>query len=86
MSKHVEAVYKNGAFHPMEPIELPELQRVTVEIPDSDDIEPVWRGVFVTTRHRDLLFTKEIDISEKNLRKRPFTVHIDPDRVDENDE
>ncbi|MDA2923344.1 antitoxin family protein [Acidobacteria bacterium AH-259-L09] len=32
MSKSVEAVYENGVLRPLEPIDLPEHQRVTVTI------------------------------------------------------
>jgi predicted DNA-binding antitoxin AbrB/MazE fold protein len=33
MTRTVEAVYENGVFKPLEPIELPEGQRVEVTIP-----------------------------------------------------
>jgi|GEM_PF-2272717 len=37
MSTHVEAVYENGVFRPLQAVQLPEHQRVTVTI----DEEPV---------------------------------------------
>jgi predicted DNA-binding antitoxin AbrB/MazE fold protein len=35
MSTHVEAVYENGVFRPLQPVQLPEHQRVTVTIDDQ---------------------------------------------------
>ncbi len=34
---HVEAVYENGVFRPLQPVQLPEHQRVTITI-DQDDV------------------------------------------------
>lgn len=38
MSTHVEAVYENGVFRPLHPVQLPEHQRVTVTI-DEEAVE-----------------------------------------------
>jgi predicted DNA-binding antitoxin AbrB/MazE fold protein len=37
MSTQLEAVYENGVFRPLEPVVLPENQRVTVTIPGVAD-------------------------------------------------
>lgn len=37
MKKSVEAIYENGVFRPLEPVDLPEHQRVEVTIADADD-------------------------------------------------
>lgn len=34
MSIQLEAVYENGVFRPLEPVDLPESQRVTVTVED----------------------------------------------------
>ena len=40
MSTHVEAVYENGVFRPLHPVELPEHRRVTVTIDEQADAGP----------------------------------------------
>jgi predicted DNA-binding antitoxin AbrB/MazE fold protein len=37
VKKSVEAIYENGVFRPLEPVDLPEHQRVEVTIADEDD-------------------------------------------------
>jgi predicted DNA-binding antitoxin AbrB/MazE fold protein len=37
VKKSVEAIYENGVFRPLEPVDLPEHQRVEVTIVDKDD-------------------------------------------------
>jgi predicted DNA-binding antitoxin AbrB/MazE fold protein len=37
VKKSVEAIYENGVFRPLEPVDLPEHQRVEVTIADADD-------------------------------------------------
>jgi predicted DNA-binding antitoxin AbrB/MazE fold protein len=34
MSKVIEAVYENGVFRPLEPVQLPEGEHVQVTVPD----------------------------------------------------
>ena len=36
MSTHLEAVYENGVFRPLQPVHLPEHRRVTVTIEETD--------------------------------------------------
>ncbi len=36
MAKEIEAIYEDGVFHPVEPVDLEPHQRVTVMIPDRD--------------------------------------------------
>jgi predicted DNA-binding antitoxin AbrB/MazE fold protein len=37
MKKSVEAIYENGVFRPLEPVDLPEHQRVQVSIADEEE-------------------------------------------------
>jgi predicted DNA-binding antitoxin AbrB/MazE fold protein len=37
MNKRVEAIYENGVFRPLEPVDLPEHQRVQVTIADEEE-------------------------------------------------
>lgn len=37
MKKSVEAMYENGVFRPLEPVDWPEHQRVQVSVPDEDE-------------------------------------------------
>jgi predicted DNA-binding antitoxin AbrB/MazE fold protein len=39
MGTHLEAVYENGVFRPLQPVQLPEHRRVTVTIEETD-IDP----------------------------------------------
>lgn len=39
MSTQVEAIYENGVFRPLQPIQLPEHRRVTVTISEDTDID-----------------------------------------------
>lgn len=39
MSTHVEAVYENGVFRPLQPVSLPEHRRVTVTIDDAAEAD-----------------------------------------------
>ena len=36
MSKRLAVIYENGVFRPLEPVSLPEHQRATVTIPDTN--------------------------------------------------
>jgi predicted DNA-binding antitoxin AbrB/MazE fold protein len=36
MGTHLEAVYENGVFRPLQPVQLPEQSRVTVTIEETD--------------------------------------------------
>lgn len=37
MKKSVEGIYENGVFRPLEPVDLPEHQRVQVTVADEDE-------------------------------------------------
>jgi predicted DNA-binding antitoxin AbrB/MazE fold protein len=37
MKKSIEAIYENGMFRPLEPVDLPEHQRVQVTIVDEEE-------------------------------------------------
>lgn len=38
MSTHLEAVYENGVFRPLQPVHLPEHRRVTVTIDEETEV------------------------------------------------
>lgn len=40
MEKTVQAVYENGALHPLEPLQLGERQQVTLTISERIDVSP----------------------------------------------
>jgi predicted DNA-binding antitoxin AbrB/MazE fold protein len=44
MNKNLQAVYEGGILRPLEPLDLPEQQRVTVAITDESPLEP-WLDV-----------------------------------------
>jgi len=37
MKKSVEAIYEDGVFRPLEPVDLPDHQRVQVSVADEDE-------------------------------------------------
>ncbi|HTU92225.1 MAG TPA: antitoxin AF2212-like protein [Gemmataceae bacterium] len=39
MSTHLEAIYENGVFRPLQPVQLPEHRRVTVTIDEDTEID-----------------------------------------------
>ncbi len=39
MSTHVEAIFENGVFRPLQPVQLPEHRRVTVTIDEDTEID-----------------------------------------------
>ena len=47
MSKTIQAVYDNGVFRPLEPVELPDQARISITLNEEDDDDRPWRGVFV---------------------------------------
>lgn len=63
MEKVVEAVYQNGVFTPLEPLDLPEHLRVriTIQVPSTqtpEDILQGWRSVYEGLSDED---TSEIE-------------------------
>jgi predicted DNA-binding antitoxin AbrB/MazE fold protein len=42
MGKKLEAVYENGVLRPLEPLDLPEHQRVTVVLSETSITEEAW--------------------------------------------
>ena len=95
MSQEIKAVFENGVFRPLEPVELKEHQEVSVQIPETKEalgsgdvpedeeaeIDPVWRGVFPSNREAEVIFEKDLDITVDQLPQRPFTVDLDWDRI-----
>ena len=43
MSSQVEAIYENGVFRPLQPVELPEQKHVTVTIDEEPDVDVLGR-------------------------------------------
>jgi predicted DNA-binding antitoxin AbrB/MazE fold protein len=46
MERRVRAVYKQGVLHPMEPLELEDMQEVTVTVSDKRAVAEDLRGYF----------------------------------------
>ena len=69
--QHIEAVFENGVFRPLQPVHLPEHQRVTLtlpagaadrELPIADFMEPVeyaWTEAGFETRQALKRYTEE---------------------------
>jgi predicted DNA-binding antitoxin AbrB/MazE fold protein len=46
MEKRLQAVYKQGALYPLEPVQLQDMQQVTVTITDTSAIDEDLAGYF----------------------------------------
>lgn len=105
MSDEIEAVYQNGVFRPLEPVELEEMQRVKVRLPDEkqpaksndeqpdsredvedDEIEPIWRGVFVTETKEKELFDKPLNLAFDKFPKLEPEVTLNPRWFEDEDD
>jgi predicted DNA-binding antitoxin AbrB/MazE fold protein len=69
MGTHVEAVYENGVFRPLQPVHLPEHQRVTVTIgEESPERDAAAMAVhFVLPPERWQAFCEALDAPPKVL-------------------
>ncbi len=38
MSQKIEAIFENGVFRPLQPVDLPEHQHVTVQVPEPQEV------------------------------------------------
>lgn len=72
MEKTVQAVYENGALHPLAPLLLRERQQVTVTISDSSGISPD-RPLLVSPD--EWAEAANDDISVDEVRRALSTVH-----------
>lgn len=73
MSTHLEAIYENGVFRPLQPIQLPERQRVTVTVDEDTDTEAAAiRAHFALDADQWQIFCDALDSPPKilpNLKK-----------------
>jgi predicted DNA-binding antitoxin AbrB/MazE fold protein len=53
MEKRLQAVYKQGALHPLEPLQLQDMQQVTVTVTDTSAIEDDLAGFFAPDEWRE---------------------------------
>jgi predicted DNA-binding antitoxin AbrB/MazE fold protein len=69
MSTHLEAVYENGIFRPLQPVRLAEHQRVTVTIdePSADADETADQVQFVLPEDRWQAFCDALDAPPKEI-------------------
>lgn len=49
MVRHVDAIFSNGAFRPLEPLALPEGTRVHLSVEEETDASPVQRAAKIHT-------------------------------------
>jgi predicted DNA-binding antitoxin AbrB/MazE fold protein len=102
MNTQVEAVFENGVFRPLTPLDLPEHLHVMVSIPhhgtkpvdgqlplpeqEEETPERVWRGVFNTPIEHEPLFPQPIPVSTKDLPEWTPQVTINPRWLETDDE
>jgi predicted DNA-binding antitoxin AbrB/MazE fold protein len=69
MSTHLEAVYENGIFRPLQPVRLAENQRVTVTIdePSADAAETADQVQFALPEDRWQVFCDALDTPPKEI-------------------
>ncbi|MCI0464596.1 MAG: DUF104 domain-containing protein [Gemmataceae bacterium] len=68
MSTQLEAVYENGVFRPLQPVRLPEQQRVTVTIDeDIDAVDSADQVLFVLSAERWQAFCDALDAPPKDI-------------------
>jgi predicted DNA-binding antitoxin AbrB/MazE fold protein len=48
MEQRLRAVYKDGALHPLEPLQLEDMQQVTVTVDDKPPSDPELSGYFTS--------------------------------------
>jgi predicted DNA-binding antitoxin AbrB/MazE fold protein len=74
MKKSVEAIYENGVFRPLEPVDLPEHQRVQVTVADEDD----WLDRdYIQWAANQVQETVSLDAVRKALAKIPGSLTAD---------
>jgi predicted DNA-binding antitoxin AbrB/MazE fold protein len=66
MSNQLEAVYENGVFRPLLPVQLPEHQRVTVTIQDADSAATI-QTHFMLSADCWQAFCAALDAPPRNL-------------------
>lgn len=97
MSNEVEAIYENGVFRPLQPVQLREHQRVTIRLPECDmpaesqfdveeDIEPIWRGVFAPPAEEKELFVVPLEKRWNELPRLEVDVTLNPRWFEEEDD
>ena len=72
MEKTVQAVYENGALHPLEPLQLGEHQQVTLTISDGIDVSP---NHPMLVSPDEWSHAAQDDISIDEVRKALATIH-----------
>lgn len=73
MSRIVELIYQDGVFRPTEPVDLPELARLTLSIPEPHDspteadVPAWWRGILPVEFSEDIVGQLLIRIPEGEI-------------------
>lgn len=96
MRTEVEAIYEDGVFRPVEPIELPERLRVIIQLPapeettpptetEEEEPEPFWRGVSPVEITNEVLGTFPVQINISELPKMKPSVELNPTWFEDDD-
>ncbi|HZU36893.1 MAG TPA: antitoxin AF2212-like protein [Gemmataceae bacterium] len=67
MNMNLEAVYENGVFRPLQPVQLPEHQRVLVTVPADEVAESQEQVDFALPADRWEEFCAALDAPPKNI-------------------
>ena len=69
MSIHVKAIYENGIFRPLQSVQLPEQQEVTVTIDgqSADSSDPGDQTLFTLTPERWQSFCDALDVAPRSI-------------------
>ena len=68
MSKQLDVIYENGVFRPLEPIDVPEHQRMTITIPEVAGVS-VEEELFDTAYERWAATQVKEDVSLEAVRQ-----------------
>jgi len=69
VSTHLEALYENGVFRPLQPVQLPEHRRVTVTIDEDAEIDSAfaYQAHFALPPDRWQAFCEALDAPPKDI-------------------
>ncbi len=73
MSQHIEAIYEDGVLKPLQPLQLPEHQRVKVtidEMPESpEDALKAWQRVYEGLSDEEIAELEAIILDRSNFMR-----------------
>jgi predicted DNA-binding antitoxin AbrB/MazE fold protein len=68
MSRQLDVIYENGVFRPLEPVDVPEHQRITITIPEASMV-PAEEELFDTEYERWAATQVKEDVSLEAVRQ-----------------